>query len=221
MKNNILKIENEINHCTSCQLCSAVCPVGAIKIKVNGEGFYQPIISNEKCINCGKCISVCYKYDTSIIMNDKYKKVYAAKSKDKNLLLNSTSGGIATHLAEELILNGYKIIGVEYDYKNNRARNIIIENIDELKKIQGSKYIQSYSEEIYIKIIKNLKNEKYAIFGLPCQIYGIDRYLRQINKRENFILIDLFCHGCPSLNLWKKYLSFIKQKYKLDKIKKI
>lgn len=221
MKNNILKIENEINHCTSCQLCSAVCPVGAIKIKVNGEGFYQPIISNEKCINCGKCISVCYKYDTSIIMNDKYKKVYAAKSKDKNLLLNSTSGGIATHLAEELILNGYKIIGVEYDYKNNRARNIIIENIDELKKIQGSKYIQSYSEEIYIKIIKNLKNEKYAIFGLPCQIYGIDKYLRQINKRENFILIDLFCHGCPSLNLWKKYLSFIKQKYKLDKIKKI
>ena len=221
MKNNISKKENEINYCTSCQLCSAVCPVDAIEIKLDIEGFYKPFINEDKCIDCGKCVSVCNKYDNSIVMSDEHKKVYAAKSKDKNILSNSTSGGIATHLAENLIQEGYKIVGVTYNYKLNIAENIIIERIEELYKIQGSKYIQTYSENIYKEIFKNLKDEKYAIFGLPCQIYGINRYLKKINKRENFILIDLFCHGCPSLNLWTKYLGFIKQKYNLLEIDKI
>lgn len=221
MKNNISKQENEINYCTSCQLCSAVCPVNAIEIKLDEEGFYKPFVDEKKCIDCGKCISICHKYDNSIIMSDEYKKVYAAKSKNKNILLNSTSGGIGTHLAEKLIKEGYKAIGVTYNYELNRAENIIIEKSEDLCKIQGSKYIQSYSEKIYKEIFKNLKDEKYAIFGLPCQIYGINKYLRKINKRENFVLIDLFCHGCPSLNLWTKYLSFIKQKYNLLEIEKI
>lgn len=221
MKNNISKKENEINYCTSCQLCSAVCPVDAIEIKLDTEGFYNPVVDNKKCINCGKCIFVCHKYDNSIVMSNKHKKVYAAKSKDKNILSNSTSGGIGTHLAEQLIKEGYKIIGVTYNYKSDTAENIIIEKAEDLYKIQGSKYIQSYSEKIYKEIFKNLKDEKYAVFGLPCQIYGIDRYLKKINKRENFVLIDLFCHGCPSLNLWTKYLNFTKQKYNLLEIKTV
>ncbi len=221
MKNNISKKENEINYCTSCQLCSAVCPVDAIEIRLDIEGFYKPFINEKKCVNCGKCISVCHKYDNSIIMSDEHKKVYAAKTKDKNILLNSTSGGIGTHLTEQLIKEGYKIIGVTYNYKSDTAENIIIEKSEDLYKIQGSKYIQSYSEKIYKEILKNLKNEKYAVFGLPCQIYGIDRYLKKINKRENFILVDLFCHGCPSLNLWTKYLNFTKQKYNLSEIEKV
>lgn len=221
MKNNISRKEDEINYCTSCQLCSAVCPVDAIEIKLDTEGFYKPFINKEKCIDCGRCISVCNKYDNSIVMSDEHKKVYAAKSKDKNILLNSTSGGIGTHLAEQLIKEEYKIIGVTYNYKSDIAENIIIEKAEDLYKIQGSKYIQSYSEKIYKEIFKNLKDEKYAVFGLPCQIYGIDKYLRKINKRENFILVDLFCHGCPSLNLWTKYLNFIKQKYNLLEIEKV
>lgn len=221
MKNNISKKENEINYCTSCQLCSAVCPVDAIEIKLDTEGFYNPVVDNKKCINCGKCIFVCHKYDNLIVMSNEYKKVYAAKSKDKNILSNSTSGGIGTHLAEQLIKEGYKIIGVTYNYKLDIAENIIIEKVEDLYKIQGSKYIQSYSEKIYKEIFKNLKDEKYAVFGLPCQIYGIDRHLKKINKRENFILIDLFCHGCPSLNLWTKYLNFTKHKYNLLEVEKV
>lgn len=221
MKNNISRKEDEINYCTSCQLCSAVCPVNAIEIKLDTEGFYKPIVNEEKCIDCGKCVSVCNKYDNSIVMSDEHKKVCAAKSKDKNILLNSTSGGIGTHLAEQLIKEGYKIIGVTYNYKSDTAENIIIEKAEDLYKIQGSKYIQSHSEKIYKEIFKNLKDEKYAVFGLPCQIYGIDRYLKKINKREDFILVDLFCHGCPSLNLWTKYLNFTKQKYNLSEIEKI
>ena len=220
MKNNISKSQ-EKNFCTSCQVCSAICPVNAIKIELNDEGFYQPIVDDNKCINCGKCVDVCYKYDLSKELSDEYKIAYSAKAKDKLLLSKSTSGGVAHLLAEQLIKEGYKICGVAYNYNLNRAEAVIIEKIEELEKIQGSKYIQSYSEEIYKKIFQNLGTEKYAIFGLPCQIYGIDRYLKKISKRDNFILIDLFCHGCPSLNLWTKYLGYIVNKNNLKDIKKI
>lgn len=221
MKNNIEKQKNENNFCSSCQFCSVICPVDAIEIKLDEEGFYKPFVNESKCIDCGKCVSTCYKYDNNVVMNDNNINSYAVKSKNKELLLRSTSGGMATHLAEQLIEEGYKVIGVTYDYEKDIAENIIIDKVEDIKLIQGSKYIQSYLEKNLKEIFKNLKNEKYAIFGLPCQIYAIDRYLKKIKKRENFVLIDLFCHGCPSLTLWKKYLKFIKQKYKLKDIKKI
>ena len=39
--------------------CLKVCPKKAIAIKCDNEGFCYPIISLEKCINCGLCENVC------------------------------------------------------------------------------------------------------------------------------------------------------------------
>ena len=221
MKNNILDIEGQVNTCTSCQLCYAICPTKAISIKLDNEGFYRPIINENVCVSCGKCKEICYKYDTNIKISDVNQGVYAAKSKNKKVLESSTSGGVGTHLAESLLAAGYKIIGVTYNYKNNRAENIILNNFNEIYKIQGSKYIQSYSAEVFRKFIDDLPNSKYAIFGLPCQIYALDKYLNKINRRNEFVLIDLFCHGCPSFILWDKYLKYIKSKKELSDINRI
>lgn len=224
MRNNIEDFHEQITDCTSCQMCFAVCPTKAITIELNKEGFYRPIVNKEKCISCGKCKNSCYKFDKNIVMSNVNIAAYAAKSKSQKILGNSTSGGVSTHIAETLIEQGYKIVGVTYNYKRNRAENIIIDNSNDLYKIQGSKYIQSYSAEVFEKVISDFSydlDEKYAIFGLPCQIYAIDKYLQQINRRENFILIDLFCHGCPSMFLWNKYLQDIIMKNNLDEIKKI
>lgn len=220
--NNIENIEKKIRECTSCQLCSAVCPTSAINIELNEEGFYIPRVNKERCIDCGKCISVCYKYDENIKMSDENINVYGAKAKEKEILKDSTSGGVATLLLEEGIKNGYKVIGVKYNYEKDIAEAVIIERKEELGIIRGSKYIQSFSEEIFNKVISNLKkDEKYILIGLPCHIYSFNRYLTKIGKKENFILIDLFCHGCPSLNLWKKYIKNLKVEYKIDKFEKI
>ena len=48
--------------------------------------------------------------------------------------------------------------------------------------------------------------KKGVIVGTPCQIASLSMYLNKIGKRENFVLVDLICHGVPSYNLWKKYL---------------
>ncbi len=45
--------------CNGCTACHAICPVYAIEMKTDSEGFEYPEINKEKCILCNKCISVC------------------------------------------------------------------------------------------------------------------------------------------------------------------
>ena len=43
------------------------------------------------------------------------------------------------------------------------------------------------------------------ITGTPCQIASVRKFLRLRNREDDFLLVDLFCHGVPSQLLWQKY----------------
>ena len=45
--------------CCGCTACYAVCPVGAIQMAADDEGFLYPGIDVEKCVCCRKCLGVC------------------------------------------------------------------------------------------------------------------------------------------------------------------
>ena len=45
--------------CCGCTACYAACPVGAIAMTEDEEGFLYPEINTEKCICCKKCLRVC------------------------------------------------------------------------------------------------------------------------------------------------------------------
>lgn len=209
--------KSNIRECTSCSMCSAVCPVDAISIHLDRDGFYRPIV-NDKCIDCGLCTKVCYKFDEKISMTDDNRlenyNLFGASVKDMALLKLTTSGGVADILAKTLISIGYSCIGVVYDTETNIAKSCVANDIAGTDKFRGSKYIQSYTEEAFKQLVKDLKQNdksKYAIFGLPCQIYAINRYLTIRRLRDRCLLIDLYCHGCPSINVWKKYVKNIFQ----------
>ena len=214
MLNNIM----EMNHdkCTSCGICEAVCPVNAIEIKLNEDGFYQPVLNQEKCINCGICKKTCIKFN---YVEEKMNvlEVYSAKNKSKEILKQSSSGGVSYELMKKCIEKGYMVVGVEYDYNQDISITSIEKDINKLYKFFGSKYMQSYTVDALKDIIKNSKKDKYAIFGLPCQIFSLRKFAELHNLEENFIFIDLFCHGCPSLNLWKKYIEEKKEKLNCEK----
>lgn len=203
--------KNILRECTSCQVCGAVCPKEAIHIELNKDGFYRPIIDHDKCIDCGICLKACYKYDEqiSITTEEKLKDipVYAASAKDDDVLRNTTSGGVADILCKHLIEEGYQCVGVSYDQEKDIAINTIASTQKETDAFRGSKYIQSFTYPAFKELLGKKVDGKYAVFGTPCHIYALDRHLCRIQKREQFLLIDIFCHGCPSLNLWKKYVS--------------
>ena len=208
--------QSAIRDCTSCQMCAAVCPKDAITIRLNEDGFYRPYLDAAKCVDCGLCIKVCYKFDNDVkITNAETTSkimVSSAQYKSDELLEKVTSGGVADALAKELIKQGYTCIGVVYNDKLHRAEHTMASSVTETDAFRGSKYIQSYSFDAFKTLVKNAKDTKFAIFGLPCHIYAAHKFLTLRRQRENNILIDLFCHGCPSMLVWNKYEQAIKQK---------
>lgn len=46
-------------NCCGCTACFAVCPVQAIKMLPDEEGFLYPVVDAEGCTRCYKCLSVC------------------------------------------------------------------------------------------------------------------------------------------------------------------
>lgn len=215
---------NNIHTCTSCQLCAAVCPVSAINIILNTEGFYRPVIDEEKCIDCSLCSKVCYKYnDVSLTTEQELCTIdlLAVMAKDSKVIDSTTSGGVAYLLAKKMFEQGYKCAGVVYDTDCDNAEHIIAKIGEDIESFKGSKYIQSYTYSTFKQLVNQCSNDKIAVFGTPCQIYAIDRFLRLRNRRNSFLLVDIYCHGCPSLLLWQKYVREIKnniKKVKLDRV---
>lgn len=54
-------------NCCGCSACYAICPVHAISMDYDQEGFMYPLINSSVCIRCYKCISVCaFKKDQDL-----------------------------------------------------------------------------------------------------------------------------------------------------------
>lgn len=207
MKSNVCD-NSALRDCTGCGICESVCGAKAITIQLDAEGFYKPVIEEDKCVECGLCKKSCYRYDKQLIQSDKAMTCYAAVNKDENQLRTSSSGGISRVLMEECIRRGYKVFGCAYDVKKNIAKSIVASSIDELNQFYGSKYFQSYTVEGFKEILTDRSEQKYAIFGTPCQIYAFSQTSKYKRKSDNYLLVDIFCHGCPSFNLWKSYLTY-------------
>lgn len=209
-----------MNSCTSCQLCAAVCARDAIHIELDKEGYYRPFLDAARCVDCGLCAKVCYKFDgnvkVSLEEDLKSKPLYAAWAKDEELVRATTSGGISDLLAHQLLAEGYKVVGCAYNDEEGRAEHRVADSKEELLHFRGSKYIQSYTFAALKTVVEKCRNEKFAVFGTPCQIYALSRLAEQRRVRENFFFVDLYCHGCPSLHVWTKYQNYIKSKLGID-----
>lgn len=217
--------KSAIRECTSCQLCAAVCPKDAIKIVLNENGFYRPVVDELKCVDCGVCTKVCYKFDSCIRMSSaedlEKEPLYSAWTKDDTLIKETTSGGIADLLARQFIADGYKVAGVTYNDEKVRAEHTIAATVEGTIPFRGSKYIQSYTLDAMKDVVKLCRNEKYAVFGTPCQIYALCKLAEMRKVREHFIFVDLYCHGCPSLSVWTKYNDYIKRKLDIKQFDKV
>ncbi len=49
----------QTRQCISCGICAAVCPADCIRYE-RREGYFVPVIDEERCLYCGRCAQVCY-----------------------------------------------------------------------------------------------------------------------------------------------------------------
>lgn len=200
---------NKKMQCCGCSACYNACPSNAISMIINDEGFYEPKIDYSKCINCGLCHNLCPQ------LNNKIKfafpiKTYAAYINDKKNILNSSSGGLFYQIAKKIIESYGIVYGVAWN-QNMESNHVKVDSLENLNKLQGSKYVQSNLKQIFLDIMDDLNNNKIVLFsGTPCQIAGLKSFLKK--DYINLITIDLVCHGVPSPLLFNKYKEWYEYK---------
>lgn len=199
----MIEITNKTK-CCGCHACYNVCPKGAIKMQQDEKGFKYPVIDKEKCINCGLCTKVCPMLNNKQIENKPV--AYACINKDENIRSKSSSGGIFTIIAEEILEKNGVVFGATFDEKYNVVHQYI-EKKEDLEKFRGSKYVQSSINDTYKKAKEFLEKDRYVLFtGTPCQIEGLKKYIQK--DYEKLYTQDIICHGVPSPKVWKKYLEY-------------
>lgn len=52
-------VDKRKEDCCGCGACEAICPLDAIRLVLDRDGFYYPRVETDKCIECGKCVQVC------------------------------------------------------------------------------------------------------------------------------------------------------------------
>ncbi len=185
----------DLNSCTGCAACAGVCAHKAISmVEVPPHGYLHPKINNDLCVDCGLCSKTC-PVNNPPVFNSPL-TAFAAISKDRDDLMSSSSGAASSVLATHIINKGGVVYGsVEEDYAHIAHQRI--DSLTDLPKIKGSKYVHSYTTDIFPKVKTDLQQGLEVLFlGTPCQIAGLRKYLRK--SYDNLTLVDLCCHGVPS-----------------------
>lgn len=201
----------EKKECCGCSACYNICPVNAIIMKADEEGFLYPQINIEDCVNCGKCEKVCPLKKSSAIVNSFVACGAVIRSKDSTVLMDSTSGGFFTPVAEHILECGGEVFAATYD-ESFCVVHDCCKNQSDIPRFRGSKYVQSDLSDIFRRIKRQLdRGQTIGFFGTTCQVYGLKSFIGR--TYENLYTVDLVCHGTSSPKLWKKYLSYQEKKY--------
>lgn len=196
--------------CCGCGGCQQSCPKGCITMEPDGEGFLYPKVDEKACVNCGLCQKAC-----PILGNQKPAArqvgAYAAYTPDEKLREASSSGGVFSVLAEEILKRGGVIAGAAFD-EDFSVHHILVENDAQLNRLRGSKYVQSRMEDTYTQVRSLLKQGKTVLFtGVACQVAGLKAFLGK--DYDNLYTVDVLCHGVPSPKVWKQYLAEQQRQY--------
>jgi coenzyme F420-reducing hydrogenase beta subunit len=178
------------------------------------EGFLYPKIDNEKCSQCSLCTKTC-PFHKGFKKGDNFASplVFAAKHKDINVRMKSSSGGMFTALSDLILSNGGVVYGVVFDDEKN-VIHTRTENTIDRDRMRGSKYIQSKLNQEFHNVKRDLLNNRQVLFtGTPCQIAGLESFLVKIDKSK-LLLCDIVCHGVASPRVWELYIELLQKKYK-------
>ena len=204
--NNVTLIRKEA--CCGCSACASCCPVGAIGMRADFEGYLYPQIDPERCTNCGLCLRTC----RSLPFYTAPQTVYACRSRDTGLRARSSSGGAFTALARQVIARGGYVCGAGYVDGCGEVRHLLARDETALDNLRRSKFVQSTKYDIY-KTIKTLLDQGAEVLftGTPCEASGLRQYLRR--EYAGLTTCDLICGCVSSPKVYLRYIEYLSEKY--------
>ncbi len=178
----------------------------------DGHGFLHPTVDKDKCIGCTLCERKCPILSLDDMRNKKANMVVAAWHKDDQTRMSSSSGGAFSALAEYVLSRGGVVWGAAYD-NHLKLRYQFVDTADDLSKLRRSKYIQSEVGNTFLKVKQQLQEGKEVLFvGTSCHIRGLYQIVGP-DLRNGLITADFVCHGVPSPGVFRKYKTWIENKY--------
>ena len=188
--------------CTGCGACVSVCPKHAITMQPDEEGFLYPVVDQKACISCDLCEKRC---PTDKQKQERRVAVLGAQNLDREIRAASSSGGVFTALAQDMIARGGVVFGAVFDEALN-VEHVGAMDLREIAAMRGSKYVQSASAEAIEHAAQLLACGMPVLFsGTPCQIDGLLARLHGKNT-EQLITVDIVCHGTPSPGVFASYI---------------
>ncbi len=193
-----------IDLCVGCTACVSKCPKHCLDMVYDDAGFAYPRLSNaEHCKKCNLCERVCPILSKTEI-EDKSTRAFAAFSLDNQIRSESSSGGIFTELALQVLSKNGLVYGAAYNDKW-MVEHTAVDAIENLHKLRGAKYAESRLEGTFSEIECHLNNKREVLFsGTPCQVAGLKSFLKC--DYANLLCVDFVCHGIPSPLVWEKYI---------------
>lgn len=203
----ILPTLASIHDCTGCAACVDSCALSALEMRYSNDGHLMPVLNKDLCIGCKNCEKTCPVVQNFQYACDKQYKYTAYAGWAKNDLLRKTSAtaGAFTGLAQFVLSRNGVVFGVTMN--GTYAEHISIHKIEDLYKLQGSKYTQSNATNSYKSVLDYLKKGTIVLFsGTGCQAAGLYSFLKNRKYHGELITVDLICGGVPSRLLIDKFV---------------
>lgn len=142
-------------------------------------------------------------------------RAFAAKHKNKDVLMNSSSGGAFTAISDIFLEEGAAIVCCSYNYEIDKMEYGLMFDKASRDSARGSKYIQCSVDHIYNisrQWLKENSDKALMFVGTGCQAAGFESFCIAKNIRDRVLIVDIICHGVASPRLWKEYISELRRK---------
>ncbi|MFX0175605.1 MAG: Coenzyme F420 hydrogenase/dehydrogenase, beta subunit C-terminal domain [Candidatus Hodarchaeota archaeon] len=206
------------NNCVLCGTCTSLCP----RISMNEK---EPTLS-EYDPECSTCFRYCPRtyfpkemFEKELFHNGLnknyalgfYQKSVVAKSNDDYILKVAQNGGVVSslliHAFDKGLIEG--VLLTDRD-ENWYPKPLIARNSNEILSCTGSKYTIAQTLTTYKDAINELKLEKLAFVGMPCQIQAVRKLQLFSPLSEEYgkfkLIIGLYCSSNYSYDLMKLFI---------------